>query len=47
MVELLVYLLLIDWRRRMINEIVFMTVMFAAIAITIKGLCGIAGKLVK
>jgi hypothetical protein len=31
----------------MINEIVFMTVMFAAIAITIKGLCGIAGRLIK
>jgi hypothetical protein len=31
----------------MINEIVFMTVMFAAIVITIKGLCGIAGKLIK
>jgi hypothetical protein len=31
----------------MINEIIFMTVMFAAIAITVKGLCGIAGKLVK
>ena len=31
----------------MISEIVFMTVMFAAIGITIKGLCGIAGRLVK
>ena len=31
----------------MINEIVFMTVMFATIVITIKGLCGIAGKLIK
>ena len=31
----------------MISEIVFMTVMFAAITITIKGLCGIAGKLIK
>jgi len=31
----------------MINEIVFMTVMFAAIVITIKGVCGIAGRLVK
>jgi hypothetical protein len=31
----------------MVNEIVFMTVMFAAITITIKGLCGIAGKLIK
>jgi len=31
----------------MINEIVFMSVMFAAITIIIKGLCGIAGKLIK
>jgi hypothetical protein len=31
----------------MINEIVFMTVMFAAIVIIVKGLCGIAGKLIK
>jgi hypothetical protein len=31
----------------MISEITFMTVMFAAIAITVKGLCGIAGKLIK
>jgi len=31
----------------MISEIVFMTVMFAAITITIKGLCGIAGRLIK
>jgi hypothetical protein len=31
----------------MVSEIVFMTVMFAAIGITIKGACGIAGKLIK
>jgi hypothetical protein len=31
----------------MISEIIFMSVMFAAITITIKGLCGIAGKLTK
>jgi hypothetical protein len=31
----------------MVSEIMFMTVMFAAIGFTIKGLCGIAGRLVK
>ena len=31
----------------MVSEITFMTVMFAATFIIIKGLCGIAGKLVK
>ena len=31
----------------MINEIVFMSVMFAAIVITVKGVCGIAGKFIK
>jgi hypothetical protein len=31
----------------MINEIIFMSVMFAAIVITVKGLCAIAGKLIK
>jgi hypothetical protein len=31
----------------MISEIIFMSVMFASIAISIKGLCGIAGKLIK
>jgi len=31
----------------MLSEVIFMTVMFAAIGFTIKGLCGIAGRLVK
>jgi len=31
----------------MLNEIIFMSVMFAAIVIIVKGLCGIAGKLIK
>jgi hypothetical protein len=31
----------------MINEITFMTVMFAATFVIIKGVCGIAGKLIK
>ena len=31
----------------MLSEIIFMTVMFAAITIIIKGVCGIAGRLIK
>ena len=31
----------------MITEIIFMTVMFAAITVIIKGCCGILGKFIK
>ena len=31
----------------MVSEITFMTVMFAATFVIIKGLCGIAGRLIK
>jgi hypothetical protein len=31
----------------MVSEITFMTVMFAATFVIIKGVCGIAGRLIK